>query len=82
MKRRNSMNLDLSGARSENRRLERKLTDARAEVERLKEALELPNLPELEGAKAVVLYFPSEADRDELVAAVLEVHPNMRSVKL
>jgi hypothetical protein len=36
----------------------------------------------LAGKRAVVCYFETDEDRDEFVAAVREVKPNMRSVNL
>jgi hypothetical protein len=42
----------------------------------------LAAVPTLRGAKALVLYFPTDADRDEFVALIHEAKPNMRSVKL
>lgn len=42
----------------------------------------LDAVPALKDAKAVVLYFPTEADRDEFVAIVQEAKPGMRAVNL
>jgi len=33
-------------------------------------------------AKPVIVYFETEADREEFIAAVLEVKPGMRSVRV
>jgi hypothetical protein len=44
------------------------------------EALEAT--PELIGKRAVVLYFETDADRDELTAAIAREKPGMRSVNL
>ena len=40
------------------------------------------DVPVIEGAFPVVLYLGSEEDREELIQALMEVHPNMRSKKL
>ena len=40
------------------------------------------NPPELEGTFPVVLYLGSEEDREELIQAVMEISPNMKSRKL
>jgi len=46
-------------------------------------AFELDNTsPEIEGTFPVVLYLGSEEDREELIQAVMEVKPNMKSRKL
>lgn len=39
-------------------------------------------VPELKGAKPIVLYFGSDADRDEFAAAVAEAKPGMTTRKL
>lgn len=64
--------LQASIARARDAALERPRPDAEA----------LAAVPSLRGAKALVLYFPTDADRDEFVALIHEAKPNMRSVKL
>ncbi len=43
---------------------------------------ELKNTPEISGTFPVVLYLGSEEDREELIQAMMETHPNMRSREL
>jgi hypothetical protein len=42
---------------------------------------EIGRAPELADAKPLVLYFQTEADRDELVAAIMAEKPNMLARK-
>jgi len=49
---------------------------------RVVEAIMPVDQPELEGTFPVVMYLGSENDREELIQAVMEVNPNMRSKKL
>lgn len=39
-------------------------------------------VPQLKDARALVLYFPTDADRDEFVSLIHEAKPGMRTVKL
>lgn len=43
---------------------------------------EMIDVPVIEGTFPVVLYLGSEEDREELIQAMMEIHPNMRSRKL
>jgi len=54
----------------------------KAEIARLKQELKNADCPEIEGTFPVVLYLGSEEDREELIQALMEIHPNMRSKKL
>ena len=49
---------------------------------RVDEAIMPIDQPELEGTFPVVMYLGSEEDREELIQAVMEVKPNMRSRKI
>lgn len=44
--------------------------------------LTLPPVQEVAEAKPLVLYFATEADREECIAAIQEVKPNMRAVRV
>lgn len=46
------------------------------------DAVALKAAPELIGKHAIVLYFNSDADRDEFVLAIREAKPNMHTQKL
>lgn len=44
--------------------------------------LALDAVPDLKGKNAVVVYFNTDADREEFIAALHEAKPGMRSVKI
>lgn len=69
------------------------LAQVNAEIERLKkerdEAVEVMRTlvknveqSELKGSSALVLYFPTEQDREEVIQAFKDAKPNWRSVKI
>lgn len=43
---------------------------------------EMIDVPVVEGTFPVVLYLGSEGDREELIQALMEIYPNMKSRKL
>lgn len=44
--------------------------------------LSLPPIAEVKEAKPLVLYFATDADREECIAAIQAVKPNMRAVRV
>lgn len=76
-----ALNIYLERARQATRRLVDLLRDFRRPTQR-PDADALNAAPALVGKKAVVLYFDTERDRDELVALIREAKPNMRAVNL
>ena len=51
-------------------------------AELIQSLLALPPVDEVREAKPLVLYFATEADREECIAAIQEVKPNMRAVRV
>jgi len=47
-----------------------------------KDKPEIIDIPVIAGTFPVVLYLCSEDDQEELIQAMMEIHPNMRSRKL
>lgn len=57
--------------------------DVRALLEHQRpDAEALEAVPDLKRGRALVLYFPTDADRDGFVALIHEAKPGMRTVKL
>lgn len=76
-----ALSIHLERARAATRQLSDLLRAFRCPAPR-PDATAVNAVPLLVGKKAVVLYFETELDRDELVALIHEAKPNMRAVNL